>query len=458
MRFIEWLDDRLQIKSMLKDLFDHPVPKRKLSFLDFLGFATAFSFFNQAFTGLLLATVYKPSAKEAYASIQGIQNNPLEHFIRSLHFWGANFMVVLIFLHILRVFFVSAYKKPRELTWLVGGVLLIGTLGLAFTGYLLPWDQQAYWATTVGTAIAGYMPVIGHYLVSLARDGSNVTGLTLTRFYAVHMLLLPALILAAFGVHFFLVLRQGMSFTEEVAEAKREGGQVRGGTEPFWPNTVWKMMLFVSLIGVALWVLALRFPAGLGHAADPLNKSQYIPEPVRYFFSIYQLLKYFPGKLDVIGTVGLPLVFIVVLFGLPFFDRNLSRKVKKRPFALGTAGIVVVAIIALTYIGYQSVPKAVASTGVKAHPSFSGDILPVLQSSCASCHGSSGGLTVTSYDGIMHTGDDKPVVIPGHPASSLLVQKLLGTVQPQMPLGQNPLSRDQIQNIENWIKDGAKNN
>jgi ubiquinol-cytochrome c reductase cytochrome b subunit len=427
-------------------MFKHPVPKRS-NFLDYLGFATLFAFINQAVTGILLATVYKPSASEAYSSVKAIQASTAEHFVRSLHSWGANFMIVLVVLHLLRVFYEGAYKKPRELTWVMGVVLLLGTVGLSFTGYLLPWDQEGYWATTVGTAMAGYFPGIGDFLVRVMRDGTQVTGATLTRFYSIHMLVLPVIILLSFMPHFFFVLRQGMASTDELAEAKQRGEDITQKSRPFWPNVAFSMSLLILIVAVALFVVSAYFPKDLGGAADPLNKEHYTPEPAWYFFGIYQLLKYFPGKLDALAMVGLPLIGILVLFFLPWIDRNPSRKAKKRPIALGMAAVIVIGLGVLTYQGMSSVPKALASTGVVAHPSFQKDILPVVKNSCIQCH-----TQFASYSGISKE------VTPGNPDKSLLYEHLTGKVQPQMPFGQKPLNKDLIQTFKNWIQDGAKNN
>lgn len=451
---IKWLDERLQLSSLLKSLFAHPVPKRS-NFLDYLGFATLFVFISQAITGILLATAYKASAVEAYASVKALQSSLIGSYVRSLHSWGSNFMVVIITLHILRVFYEGAYKKPRELTWVMGGILLIATLGLAFTGYLLPWDQEGYWATAVGTSIAGYVPLIGDFLVRLLRNGVQLTGATITRFYSLHMLVLPGLILLAFLPHFFFVLRQGMSVTDELTEAQKRGEDVEKQSLPFWPDVAWRMALLVLIVAVAMWVLAGVFPKGLGEAADPLNKSKYIPEPAWYFFGIYQFLKYFPGQLDVLAMVGLPLLGLIVFFGLPWLDRNPSRQARKRPVALGIAGVLVLGMIFLTYQGMSSVPKALANV-VVAHPSYQKDIAPIFQNSCLTCHSAavaSGDYRLDSYANIM-----KKNITPGDPAASNLLSRLKGTAAPQMPVGQDPLTANQIKTIENWIKDGAKNN
>lgn len=443
---MKWLDERLNVSALMASLFAHPVPKRS-NFLDYLGFATLFVFISQAVTGILLAMVYKPSAAEAYASIQALQASTIGNYVRSLHSWSANFMVVLVILHLLRVFYEGAYKRPRELTWIMGGVLLVGTLGLAFTGYLLPWDQEGYWATTVGTAMAGFVPGLGDFLVNVLRDGAQVTGATLTRFYSVHMLILPAIVLLAFMPHFFFVLRQGMSSTDELAEAQQRGEDISKKSSPFWPNVAFKMISLVFVVFIALWVLSAIYPKGLGEPADALNKSRYIPEPAWYFFGVYQLLKYFPGTLDVLAMVGLPIIFFVVLFGLPWLDRNPSRSPRKRPIALSVAAVLVIGMIFLTYQGMSSVPKPLAAAGVVAHPSYKKDIQPILQAKCIQCHAD-----IATYAKTIEK------VSAGKPADSLLIKRIDGSQEPVMPVGQDPLTKDQIQTFVNWIQDGAKNN
>lgn len=448
---MKWLDERLGLSELMAGIFEHPVHK-KSNFLDYLGFATLYVFINQAVTGMLLATVYKPSSTEAWASIKALQASAVGGYVRSLHSWGANFMVVLVVLHLLRVYYEGAYKKPRELTWIAGGILLLGTLGLAFTGYLLPWDQEGYWATTVGTAMAEYVPGIGDYVVRVLRNGAQVTGDTLTRFYSVHMLLLPVVVLFAFMVHFFFVLRQGMSSTDALLAAKQQGKNIESMSIPFWPNVAFRMILLVLVTAAALWVLAGVFPKGLGDAADPLNKNKFIPQPAWYFFGVYQLLKYFPGKLDIAAMVGVPLVGLIALFALPRIDRNPSRLPQKRPIALAIGVVLSAGMVFLTYQGYKSVPKPLP-TNMVSHPSYARNINTIFQSKCVACHGQSGGYSLETYTGAIQKN-----IAPGNPDASKIIQRLEGKLQPQMPLGQEPLTKDQIQTIKNWIQDGAPNN
>ncbi len=455
---LDWLDERVGIKPQLNELLYHRVP-RSVNPLDFLGLATLFVFINQAVTGTLLAMFYQASSKTAYQSIQYIMTKvPLGWVIRDLHYWGANAMVVLVAAHMLRGFYVGAYKKPREITWITGVVLLFITILFAFTGYLLPWDQQSYWATMVGTWMPFYTPFLGIYIAYLARGGAYISGLTLTRFYAVHMLVLPALLLIFFGIHFAMVLKNQMLIVEE-AEAKPKGTK---GLVTFYPYTVFQMTMLVVVVAAILLFLALSFHAPLLAPADPLNKAHYTPVPLWFFYSIYQLLKYIPPALDPLGIIGLPLVAVIVLVGLPFFDKNPRREPRRRPFAMSAAGVIVVAVLGLTYLGAEQQGVSTSGGGttattVVAKPTFSADIEPIFQQHCAVCHGpttKSGGLDLTSYASIA----SMKVATPTNYKQALLWQKIEGVAQPRMPLGGPYLSKSTIQTIANWIAEGAPDN
>jgi quinol-cytochrome oxidoreductase complex cytochrome b subunit len=209
-RLIAWLDERMGLVTIYKTVLDRKVPKVNWWFT--LGSASLFLFVVQGVTGMLLTVYYVPSPDSAYDSIQYIMNGvQFGWLIRGIHHWGASLMVIVVFIHMLRTFFYGAYKFPRELTWLTGVVLLLSTLGMGFTGYLLPWNQRAYWATTVGTSIAGSIPFIGPWINNVLRGGTDLSAVTLARFFSVHIWWLPVVIAAMIGIHMYMVIRLGIS-------------------------------------------------------------------------------------------------------------------------------------------------------------------------------------------------------------------------------------------------------
>ena len=209
-KVITWLDERLGLISIYDLVFDRKVPKVNWWFT--LGSASLFLFVLQGITGIFLAVYYVPDPEKAYDSVQYIMDGvAFGWLIRGIHHWGATLMVIFVFVHMLRTFFMGAYKFPREITWLTGVILLLTTLGMGFTGYLLPWNQRAYWATTVGTEIAGTVPLIGDFILRVLRGGTDLSAVTLARFFAVHIWFLPAIIIALIAVHMYLVIRLGIS-------------------------------------------------------------------------------------------------------------------------------------------------------------------------------------------------------------------------------------------------------
>jgi quinol-cytochrome oxidoreductase complex cytochrome b subunit len=206
----QWLDERLGISEIYQVVLDRKVPKVNWWFT--LGSASLFLLVVQVITGIMLTVYYVPSPDHAYDSVNYIMNEvQFGWLIRGIHHWAASLLVITVFLHLLRVFFYGAYKYPREFTWVTGVVLFLATLGMGFTGYLLPWNQKAYWATTVGTEIAGTAPVIGEFIMKVLRGGSDLSGVTLARFFSLHIWIIPAVIAATLGVHLYLVVRLGIS-------------------------------------------------------------------------------------------------------------------------------------------------------------------------------------------------------------------------------------------------------
>ena len=205
-----WLDERLGLEAIYGAVLDRKVPKVNWWFT--LGSGSLFLFVMQGTTGIFLTMYYVPDPQKAYDSIEYIMNGlAFGWLIRGIHHWGATLMVVVVFLHMLRTFFYGAYKYPREMTWVTGVLLLLLTLGMGFTGYLLPWNQRAYWATTVGTAIAGSVPFVGDFILKVMRGGSDLSALTLTRFFSAHIWMLPAALAGLIGVHMYLIIRLGIS-------------------------------------------------------------------------------------------------------------------------------------------------------------------------------------------------------------------------------------------------------
>ncbi len=206
----EWLDERFDFQGLYKNLLDRPEPEG--NWWNTLGSASLFLFVMQGLTGIFLTVYYTPSPDHAYDSIQYIMNDlAFGWLIRGIHHWGASLMVLVVFIHMIRVFVTASYKYPRELTWLVGIGLLLLTVGMGFTGYLLPWHQQAYWATTVGTRIAGSVPFIGDFILKVLRGGPDLSALTLQRFFSAHIWILPGLLAALIGAHLYLIIKHGES-------------------------------------------------------------------------------------------------------------------------------------------------------------------------------------------------------------------------------------------------------
>ena len=209
-KLADWLDERVGWRSIWKIVFKRKIPR--VNWLYTLGIATLLSVVNQAITGILLTIYYVPNPDHAYDSVQYITTQiSAGWLIRGLHHWGASAMVLLSFLHMLRVIYLGSYKYPREVTWFTGVFLFLITIGFGFTGYLLPWDQKAYWATTVGTRIVAVVPVIGNWLLRIVRGGAEISPLTLTRFFGVHVWVLPAALLVLLGIHLYLVISIGIS-------------------------------------------------------------------------------------------------------------------------------------------------------------------------------------------------------------------------------------------------------
>ena len=350
---VDWLDDRIGFRALKPLATKKTVPVHRHTFWYYLGGMIVFLFFLQVATGILLLFYYRPSAEHAFESVQFLMAEvTFGWLIRSIHSWGANLMVFMVFVHLFSVLLLKAYRAPRELTWISGVFLLMITLGLGFTGYLLPWNELAFFATRVGTEIPGVLPVVGDFIRTFLRGGDDIGGATLTRFYALHVSVLPALAFMLIALHVLMVQRHGMSVPPGVA---RSGGAPR--TIPFFPNFLLRDLVgWLSALAI-LAAMAAFFPAHLGVKADPFAPAPAGIKPEWYFMFMFQSLKYLPASIlgiegELVGIAGFGLAAMVLIF-IPFLDRGPRSSRLLTWLAYGALAFIIV----LTYLGY-TVPDA----------------------------------------------------------------------------------------------------
>jgi quinol-cytochrome oxidoreductase complex cytochrome b subunit/mono/diheme cytochrome c family protein len=454
-----------------------------------------FTFVLQVVTGILLSMNYATSTETAWPSVKYIQEEvPLGAFIRAMHHWGSSAMVILLLVHLVQVFIWGAYKKPRELTWMVGVLLLLCTLGLAFTGYLLPWDKKAYWATKVGLGIISTTPAIGDGLQTVLQGGSQMGNLTLTRFFTIHTFLLPGLVILLVVVHLYLFRLHGV--TPPWWESEK---QLKAKEEPFWPKQALKdgVLALGFLVGLGLW--AYYRPAPLEAQADPSQR--YDARPEWYFMFFFQLLRYFDGsswiRHEVLGTFVLPLTFFLVLFFWPFLDRFLdhlvqwivkaawailffwpwlqrflgrfqnlllswapSRNPLRRPVAmvlllLGTGGLIGLTIFAIrTDVRMNEPEQAVAKASPPVEPAGEiqrADVARVYNTNCAACHGVDGSATKTRK--VMPTIPDFTSLAWQMTQTEFeITHRIQHGLEPQMPAYRDQLSQREILALTIYVR------
>ena len=314
-----------------------------------LGSLCALLFGVMAVSGLFLAMYYSPSPDKAYQSIGYIMNQiPLGALLRGIHHWGASAIVLAVVVHLLATFFSGAYKPPREWTWIAGVCLLLATLGLGLTGYLLPWDMKSYWATMVSTSLPKDVPLVGGFLTRLVRGGETVSGLTLTRFYAIHMLLLPAVVVALTAFHIYLVRLHNLAGPAAVKKAADHSAP----PYRFYPEHLWRSGLVFAAVFLAIIALALLRRPQQEAIAGTLSDS-YLPRPEWYFMWLFQLLTLFPGRWDAIGSIAIPLLGVALLFGVPFLGRTQAGGFAQRPLAMAMGATCVVGIVYLSLMGFE---------------------------------------------------------------------------------------------------------
>jgi ubiquinol-cytochrome c reductase cytochrome b subunit len=379
---LDWLDHRTGYRAALTHLLEERLPQGA-GWAFTSGSALLFLLAVQVVTGVGLTMYYVPTPLLAYDTVRFITDTlTLGWLLRGLHFWGATFIVVAAGIHMLRVFFFGSYRAPREVTWLTGVVMFLLILAFSLSGYLLPWDQKAYWATTVTINIAAGTPFIGERIADVLRGGSHLGALTLGRWYAAHVFLLPAALVVFVLAHIALMRRHGISGPITVQE---------GPTVSFYPWHAIKDTLVMAAVFALLLTFAVQFPAHLDEIANPADAS-YVPRPDWYFLSLFELLKYFPGPFEPVATMVIPGLVVGFLVALPFLDRGPDR----RPFSRGrlvfsSAMIgLVAALSALTSLGLADMPTTYDPNDWGPRAIAGHQLVTAPDNKCARCHVSGG--------------------------------------------------------------------
>ena len=357
----QWFDRRLQLAAPIREAAEHPVPRNTASWWYVFGSAALIIFCLQVVTGILLALTYVPSAGEAWNSLEVLNHQiALGWFIRALHGWGSNFMVAIVLIHMMQVFLFGAHKFPRELTWIVGVFLLLMTLGMAFSGQVLRFDQDAYWGLGIGASIASRIPVAGPAIVKLMLGGPIIAGATLSRFFALHVFVIPGLLIGFVCLHVLMVLKLGINewpmpgriikratYLNEYHELTKSNGA------PFVPYAIWKDMFFCAFILLAVAACALWFgPFGPSGRPDP-TIIQTVPKPDYFFLWLYALLSLLPPSMETPALIIGPVLVILGLLLLPFLSGEGEKSWKRRPIAVLTVMLIAVSLGTFTHLaGY----------------------------------------------------------------------------------------------------------
>ncbi len=478
---LNWVDQRTGAVTLLKDFLTEDVPGGASYWYAF-GSATIFAMIIQIATGIFLTLFYSPSATTAWESTNYIYNSvPFGKLIISIHYWGASAMIAFMAMHLLQVLLWGAYKKPRELQWIVGVILFVVTLVLGLTGYLLPWDLNALLASKVAIQIAGSVPIVGGPTVLFLQDGANLGTLTINRFFGIHVWLTPAILIALVGAHLAIFRWNGSAGPPVDAAPKLKPGR-------FWPEQMYMDTVVSFGMFAVIVLLAFVAPPPLDAKADP-NNVLFTPYPAWYFMSLFALLG-IVGKappqlleiLDLLATVVIPGGLVTLLIVLPFVDRNPSRRISKRPWVLGLTALTMVAAVGLSLYGQFAVEynqeanrpaleaaeaatataekaklASTAGGAVAAHPPGEA----VFTANCSGCHGAAGagqtGVFPALAGNAYVTGDHKAMV-------HTLVYGLQGAIKVNgvayngvMPAWKGTLTNQQIADVITYTRNAWGN-
>ena len=354
-----WIDERLYVSKLYASTAGHKVPANAESWFYVFGSGTLLCFIIQVVTGTCLAFVYVPSASQAYTSLEYLNyQQSLGWLLRAIHNWGSNFMVGIMILHLTQVFLFGAFKYPREMTWISGVVLLLCTLGMAFTGQVLRFDQDAYWGLGIGASMMGRVPVIGANLVHLMLAGPIIAGETLSRFFTLHVFLIPGTIIALVSLHLRLVLTKGINeypvpghLVEKETYAEEYETLIKKEGVPFFPKAISKDLIFSGLVTLGILGCALYFgPEGPHGAPDPTQINT-VPKPDFFFLWLYAVLALLPDYLETILILTVPVIAIGLLFALPFISGTGEKSARRRPVAVLSVIIIFLTLGTFNYLG-----------------------------------------------------------------------------------------------------------
>jgi ubiquinol-cytochrome c reductase cytochrome b subunit len=419
-RLYNWFEMRLQLEGPVKEAALHPVPTKAASWWYVFGSAAATLLMLQIVTGILLALIYVPSGAEAWKSLDELNNHLyLGWFLRAMHGWGSNFMVAVVLIHMCQVFTFGAYKFPRELTWILGVFMLLMTLGMAFTGQVLRFDQDAYWGLGIGASIMSRVPLIGGPLVNLLLGGPIIGGATLSRFFALHVFVIPGTLLLFTALHIWMVVKLGINewpmpgrvvrrdtYLQEYHELTRKDGI------PFVPDALWKDLFFSAAVLAAVAVCAFVFgPYGPGGQPDP-TIIQTVPKPDFFFLWLYAVLSYLPPSLETPFVLIAPVLGICALLVLPLVAGEGEKSWHRRPVAILLLVTVAVAFGVFTHLGTFTPwsPIMNAWSGDPVPPKMIHDVSPLVRQGavvfqakqCRNCHsiGGTGGMRGPALDDV----------------------------------------------------------
>jgi ubiquinol-cytochrome c reductase cytochrome b subunit len=376
----EWFDKRLELAAPIREIAEHPVPRNTASWWYVFGSAALVVFMLQIVTGIMLALIYVPSAAEAWSSLQYLNHDvTLGWFIRAMHGWGSNFMVAIVLIHMVQVFLFGAYKFPRELTWIVGVFLLLMTLGMAFTGQVLRFDQDAYWGLGIGASIASRVPILGPIILKSMLGGPIIAGATLSRFFALHVFVIPGLLLSCVALHLLMVLKLGINDWPMPGRVVRKATYIRDYHQltatdgaPFVPYAVWKDMFFAAFVLIAVAACAVYFgPFGPSGVPDP-TIIQTAPKPDYFFLWLYALLSLLPPSMETPALLIGPVLAIAGLLLLPFLSGEGEKSWRRRPIAVLSILLIAITLSTFTHLaGYTPwSPHMDAWSGEPIPPKF----------------------------------------------------------------------------------------